>query len=370
MSKVALSQVNIIAVGVENYRYMRPLRGPRRDIERFLDLLIDSSPIGLYKQSQVKNLIDPDSTTLRENINDLVINRSAQGDVLIFYFSGHGVPIGHSDFGFCTIDTRFQDVAGSVLPLTVLRFRDLMDSLYIMNIIPVIIIDACYSGMVGNAISLPASDAIMSMQRDLTRPNATNYALLCSCSDRQVSIGDNNGGIFSQTIFNVFEEGFDTHDTSKSKIYFQDVFHQITLRTCSIFADSTPQLYLGETLPWIPIVKNSGYTPRREHFFPYMREIILTMWNSGEERELSRSEILETIGRGAYGNHRKLSCVGWGLIEDNPINHKRRLTDRGRQFARGEISIPDEVVFDSGANEYIASPDASLLSIEYVSKHK
>jgi hypothetical protein len=366
MSTIPTSHVNLLAVGVENYKFMRSLRGPQRDVERFVDLMIKSPITGLYNLSQIKTLIDPDSSTLRVNINDYVISRSAQGDVFIFYFSGHGTPIGQSDFGFCTSDARIHLATDVVLPLTVLRFRDLIDSLRVMNITPVIIIDACYSGIVGSAIDISTSTTIGNMQREITRQNASNYALLCSCSDRQVSIGNNNGGIFSQAIYNVLNEGLSTHRPEKSVVYLQDIFPQLINRVNSLATDSTPQLFLGETIPGIPFVKNVGYTPQSYRFQPYLAEIITSLWNEGNEREFSRDEILSNIGRGAYGNHRKLSFIGWSLLEDNPQSGKRRLTEKGRQFAQGKIKIPDEVIYDSIINDYIASPNATLIDIKSI----
>ena len=122
MSNISLSQVTLFAVGVENYQYMPTLRGPEQDVEKFIDVLIRSPRTGLYELSQLIKLINPDSNKLRNSLNEYVTNRSAPGDVIIFYFSGHGIPVGQNDFGFCTSDSRIHDVTGSILPLSVLRF--------------------------------------------------------------------------------------------------------------------------------------------------------------------------------------------------------------------------------------------------------
>lgn len=367
MSTIPISQASLIAIGIENYQFMRHLRGPRKDIERLINLMVESPLTGLYQLSQVFSLINPDLDTIRTTINEYVISRPAQGDVLIFYFSGHGMPIGHVDFGFCTSDTRIHDITDTVLPLTILRFRDLLDSLRIMSITPIIIIDACYSGMAGSALNTSSFDAINNMQREITAHNGTNYALLCSCSNRQFSIENRNGGVFTQTIINLLQEGYSTRDPEKSIVYLQDVFPELIRRVNSIVFDATPQLFLGETVPSVPFVRNTGYRPQRYRFYRYMGAIIISLWNNGSEREFSKAEILSNIGRGAYGNHSKLSFIGWALVEDNPQNGKRRLTERGRQFAQGKIRIPDEVIYDSNTLDYIASPDANLIDINFFS---
>lgn len=358
MSPISTSQITIMTIGVENYQFFRSLQGPQRDVERFVDLLANSPATSLYQSSQVISLFNPDSNALRITINDYIINRSTQGDVLIFYFSGHGVPIGHSDFGFCTTDARIHDVTGSILPFTVIKFRDLIDSLRVMSVTPIIIVDACYSGMVGRSLYLSSSDAIDNMRREVASQNATNYALFCSCSDRQVSIGNRNGGYFSQTLFDILSEGFPTKKSGESMILIRNVYDEATRRLGALATDFVPQLFLGDTVPAIPLVKNIGFTPMQERFSPYMGRIVLALWNDGKERELSGNELLSLVGPGAYGNHSKLSYSIWGLLEDNPINHKRRLTKNGRLFARGEIAIPNKITYDSSVGDYVVSPDA------------
>lgn len=358
MSNISLSQVTLIAVGVENYMYMRTLHGPKKDIEKFIDILVRSPSTGLYQSSQVVTVINPNTDELRTTINEYVVNRSAQSDILIFYFSGHGIPVGQNDFGFCTTDSRIHEITGGILPLTVLRFRDLIDTLRIMNITPIIIIDACFSGIAGNAMVISESDAIENMHREISRQNATNYALISSCSDRQFAIGNSNGGIFSQILFDILVEGFPTSEPEQAIVHLQDIFPSLIKRVNSIISDSTPQLFLGKTIPLIPLSKNSKYKPRSYKFTKYLHDIIASIWNNGDERELTKKEINLIVGSGAYGNHRKLSYKGWDLLEDNPQTKKRRLTERGRQFAQGNLLIPEEVFFDPITKEYIASPDS------------
>jgi hypothetical protein len=362
MNTTPISQVNIIAIGVENYQYMPKLRGPQKDILKLVEVIVQSPITGLYNLSQVKTIINPDSQTLRTHINDYIIGRSAEEDVLIIYFSGHGIPIGYSDFGLATIDARFHDVTGEILPLSVVRFSDLVYSLRIMNIIPVIIIDACYSGMIGSVMSIPAADAIKTVKEVVSMRNATNYALLCSCSDRQAAKDNINGGLFSQIFFDLLDKGL-RNQRNKNIICLQDIFGDLKRRNLSEVTDSTPQLFLGETIPSIPLVRNRWYKLRGYRFHKYLAELIIFLWNKGNEIELDIREIMSNIGPGAYGNHRKLSYSGWALLEDNPQNGKRRLTERGKLFAQGKLLIPDEIVFDSITDDYIPPENPHLISI-------
>lgn len=364
------SQISIIAVGIENYQFLPRLNGPRLDVERIIDVFVTSPTTSLYKSTQVLKIIDTDSSNLRKIIDDYVISRSAHGDVLIFYFSGHGIPIGHSDFGFCTSDTRIHDITDSVLPFTVIRFGDLLESLRVMNITPIIIIDACYSGMVGKALPITPAKAISNMQSEITQQNATNYAFFCSCSDRQVSMGNGKGGYFSHAIFDTLQEGFATRKSDESIIYIKDVYEEVSRRVGTLAVDSIPQLFLGETMPIVPIAKNNRYTPRQEKISPYLGKIIQELWNNGNELELSGNELGKLVGPGAYGNHSKLSLPGWELLENGMVKKTRRLTERGRQFARGEISIPFSLIYDPTTKNYLPSPDAIFITLDDLLRRK
>jgi hypothetical protein len=73
------------------------------------------------------------------------------------------------------------------------------------------------------------------------------------------------------------------------------------------------------------------------------RKLIELLWNSGVPRTLSLGDIDRLVGKGAYGNHSKLSYSAWDLVEDDGDNQHRRLTERGKQFAQGSLTIPKEV---------------------------
>lgn len=363
MGEISTTQISILAIGVEKYEHFSSLQGPLNDLENLVELLVNSPTTKLYERSQLTRLENPKAEDVRASINEYILNRSALGDILIFYFSGHGIPIGHSDFGFCTRDARMHGTTGGILPYTVISFQELLKSLRVMDVTPVVIIDACYSGMVAKSLQTPSSDTIDSMKQNLNNENATKYALLCSCSDNQISKGNNVGGYFSQALFDILKNGFPTKKKEEEFIFLQRVYSELDSRIGALGADSVPRLFLGETLPSIPIARNIGFSPKKERFSPYMGKIILTLWNYGEEVELSSNEILSVIGSGAYGNHSKLSLEPWGLVEDNPNTQKRRLTDKGRQFAKGEISIPRNILYDSELNQYVATPNTDFVDV-------
>jgi len=124
--------------------------------------------------------------------------------------------------------------------------------------------------------------------------------------------------------------------------------------------------YVGRDFPVLPIAKNSSFRPQSESFTPFMKRIIELLWQNGYPKEAQLSEFSEKIGQGAYANHSKLSLDPWALVEDAGSNRVRRLTTRGKQFARGRISIPKIIVCDPFTGEWIAASQAETIRIDDV----
>jgi hypothetical protein len=357
-----ISRVSVLAVGVEKYQHMRPLFGPSSDIGNIRRILVSSSTTALFNDNQFVELHNPTSNELRSQINNYILGRSALGDVLVFYFSGHGVSIGSTDFGFCTVDTIVHPGSDTVLPLTVVTFSDLLRTLSVMGVIPVVIIDACYSGAVGNTIVSP-NDAINNLHQGIQKSAASNYALLCSCAEFQSSLDSPQGGVFSQFLFDVIGGGVPSLNRGASTVSIKDVYRPIVDQIEQSFYDTSPRLYVGDTFSDFPIAKNVLFSPQSYSFVGHLKCVIDVLWNGGNERELSPREILDLCGQGAYGNHQKLSLDPWALVENSPGSKNRRLTERGRLFAQGQLEIPRTVEKDPNTEIWQASPNSAMVDI-------
>ena len=369
MDQNSVGRVTIIAIAVENYLHMNPLNGPIQDIENFQKLLVTDTKTALYQENQFIKLLNPTSSQIRELISSYTNTRTALGDILIFYFSGHGVAVGHKDFGFCTIDTRFHHDKPAVLPLTTFRFSELLEALSIEDVAPIIIIDACYSGKAVDAL-VPYSTALNSMHERIKATSASNYALLCSCSELQTSKNiPQKGGLFSLGILEIAQNGI---SELGSLIGIKEIYGPLKSFVEANAEDSSPRLHLGETLIDIPLIRNvnthQSMTPKNTEqsysFVGHLRSIILALWNSGNPRELRASEILELCGKGAYGNHSKLSLEPWQLVENRPESSKRRLTPKGLLFAQGKIKIPKTIKKDVANGKWISAPGTIQITID------
>jgi len=354
-----LSRVKILAVGVSRYEdpYFKYLNGPNRDIARLRELLVENSSTALFQSQQFADICDPDSNELRQFLSDYIMGRSAENDILLFYFSGHGVPIGRGDFGFCTRDTRIHPLSNVPLPLSVVKFSELLSSISLANIIPIIVIDACYSGMAGRALPMSPVDAIASIRDQLHTVVASSYALLCSCADNQTTIDTPDGGLFSFYLHQVASEGLPSSERNEPRLALRDIFSRLQERVLRYTGDVVPRLYLGPTLPEFPFVMNVQFSLHRYTLSTSYIRILEALWNRGDERDLSPEEIRSSCGNGAYGNHNKLSFAPWDLVETIPNSKRRRLTERGKQFIQNVLAIPRTVVQDPRTDQVVAAED-------------
>jgi hypothetical protein len=358
-----ISRITILAVGVEKYDHMKRLWGPRKDVEQLRALLTENTQTALVDSVRFRELYDPTVSDLAKAINEYTMERSANGDILIFYFSGHGVPIGRDDFGFCTTDTFIHPVEQAAFPLTVVKYSELIQTIYIAGVVPVIIIDACYSGVAGRSLVIPSIEAIAGMQQQLHSRAASKYALLCSCSDDEEALDTPEGGVFSRCLMEVAAKGIKSSDVKKEHLTLHDIFPMLEESVQSCIVNSTPRLFLGATLPEIPLVMNTQYSPPSYALTGHLLSVIEALWNHGQPRDLTPSLILDMCGNGAYGNHSKLSLEPWDLVETVSRPRRRRLTSRGRAFADNQLKVPKAIIKDAKSGKWIPAENAQWVDI-------
>jgi hypothetical protein len=333
-------RLRILAVCVSEYddAAIGALRGPKTDAIT-IEWLFTSPDMGLYTPAQVEILKNPSSTEVRRWLLDYCSARSASGDVLVFYFSGHGAIIGAGEFAFCLKDARLQPNGEGVMPLSVLSFGDVVETLAAVNVNPVFIVDACYSGAAAADKVRPASEVMSLMHDDVHRKVGSSYAMLCACSDRETALDEIDGGIFTQTLADVLERGL-PDQRRKATLQLHEVFPALRIACEQHHAGpASPRLYLGPGLPEFVLCKNAAHEELSYAFTGYLATLVRTLWNSGNPRSLMTAEIRQ-LSAGAYGNHRKLSFAPWDLVTDGSGPRERRLTDRGMMFAKGELKIP------------------------------
>jgi hypothetical protein len=351
-------RVTIIAVGVWQYRhtqYLKRLTGPELDLKNIKSILVDDPKLAVFERRQYCELPNPTSEQLRQTINQYVLDRGADNDILLFY----------TDFAFCTIDTIFSDEENTILPMTAVSFTEILRTLWIKKVTPVFIIDACFSGMAGGALITMIGQLVGELQEEVQRKYASSYALFCSApNDEQIL--DNlkgNGGIFSQSLVELAQEGIESRDKKSPTITLTKLFPYLHRRTEIKTFGSAPILLLGPTLPHISIFKNIFFRPLEYCLQPHLVAVLRALWNDGNPRELSPGDIADITGiKGAYGNHRKLSFQPWDLVETVGTT-RRRLNERGIEFMKGNLLVPRNIVSDERRIVYTKKNDTDMIGI-------
>ena len=102
-----ISRTHVFAVSVSDYDHLPYLGGPAQDLELVKNIFAENSSASIY-QARFVSLLNPTVDVFRETILNFSLGRSARGDILILYFSGHGAVLGNNSFGFCLRDTAIK----------------------------------------------------------------------------------------------------------------------------------------------------------------------------------------------------------------------------------------------------------------------
>ena len=346
------AKTEVLLVGIEKYQYLKRLDGPSADIG-FLEEALTASRISLFDKKRVKAHPDLTCEDFRNLIIDYAVGRSAKGDVLILYFSGHGCVISGNEFGYCFTDTRLNNDHQYPLPLSVVPFSEVIRTLELYDVYPVIIIDACYSGMAVNVA-----------QTELSLKASTPHAVISSSSYTSTSISEPEGGPFTTTLLEVLMTGLSEGEESLWPFITVGQLKEPLRSELSSRGLPLYQMTISNGLPPIPIARNVKFLPRTERFTPQYKGIILLLWNDGNPKPMNPNDFRERLGTGATNNHSKLSLSPWDLLVDDNSNDLRILTTRGREFAAGKLKIPKSILMNPETDEWEPAPDSALLRIE------
>jgi len=362
--RVNINHTSVIAVAVSEYATLRKLVGTRHDLKMIGEVFRNNNQVSLY-QTRYVSLSNPTVNQFRKAILEYAMSRSARGDILVFYFSGHGTIMGTNEFAFCLKDTSFGVDESKILSLSTVNFREVVQTLSAVDVFPVFIIDACFSGVTAPQGTV----SVTGQMHDFLRTYfAGSYALLASTSLDTQSFETAFGGFFTRALHSIALNGLE-NETGRHMPFLTPETLSSPLQE-QLAKDGHPlsRCYIGPDMPAVAIAKNSKFRPDTERFVPYMRRIVEYAWNNGKPLHVTNDELLEHVGRGAYANHSKLSLKPWGLLEDGRDNSIRVLTERGLLFAKGELKIPELIIRDAVTWEWIPAPDSKMITIQELKK--
>ena len=356
-TRANIARTSVIAVAVSDYQYLHSLPGAGQDITLAEGIFSTDPRVSLFA-SRVQSLRNPTAAEFRNTILDYTLSRSARGDILILYFSGHGAVLGANAFAFCLRDTAVNMEADRVLPLSVVGFREVVQTLSAADVFPVFVVDACFSGLTAPQGSSFVSAA---MQDDLHTCLAGSYALLASSGLEAEAFETVFGGVFTQSLHRVVLAGLsDEVGRHMPFLTLSDVSSPLQHR---LALDGYPlsRCYVGPDLPRVAVARNVEFRPDAERLVPYMIAIVACLWNDGQPREVTIQELITCVGIGAYANHSKLSLPPWGLLEDGVNNSTRRLTPRGLLLAQDQLLLPRDILRDPTSWEWVPAPGTDMV---------
>jgi hypothetical protein len=264
--------------------------------------------------------------------------------------------------GLCTIDTQIHPTFEIPIPLNLIRFRDIVESLAAVHVDPVIIIDACFSAQAGQMIQIVYSE----LKRIIQADTGSTYALLCSSAKNEGTPDQPSGGPFSEILINVTRKGLGDNHKRKAELSLNDIFPSLK-KEVERSIDTGVELFIGETLPNFGFVRNGLFKPRTESLGSH-KETLRILWNKGSPKVFSIDE-LQQFGSTIHTTYSKLSYQPvWGLIEKiggNKRSKECKLTERGCAFMKGEIDLPYTIQKCSNNEEYwTQAPNAKLVKFK------
>lgn len=334
------SLVTFMYVGCDAYEQLPALHNVREDLSRFEEIFRHSE-FSLYQDNKVIEVYDQTSFDFRKAIQNYIFSRSADQDILFLFFSGHGTAIGRDDFGFCMQDAAIHPEDHVILPTSVVKLSEIIETLKIKNVSLVLFVDSCYSGQISKSLEVLFTDISSEMSKNLVASSGNLFGLVSSCTDAEQVY---DIGIISKALEDICDQGTDENSPYIQLGYLSETLTQrIDLHSKG---DSKSRVFIPSGRIFnLPIARNVQYfepiEPINTYSFtkPYLH-LLVTMWNNGSPLSLKANQILEkTNSQSAYANHNKLSLSPWMLLADDK-NGKRVLTQKGIDFINGGVAIP------------------------------
>jgi formylglycine-generating enzyme required for sulfatase activity len=228
----------IIANGDFNDPKLDQLRTPTRDAEALAAVLGDPA-IGAF---DVKLLVDQPEGLVRRTVARFYTRRTRR-DLLLLYYSGHGIRDAHGDLYLATQDTEMDIPSGSSLSASFVRERIRKSS----SRRKVVVLDCCHSGAFGDAKaalgdSAGTKDAFAGSgygQVILTASDALEYAW-----QGDAWLGEGHPSVFTHFLVEGLRTGAADLVEPKGQISLDELYRYAYDQMLRSGAKQTPQRFL------------------------------------------------------------------------------------------------------------------------------
>ncbi|NCS21806.1 MAG: ABC transporter substrate-binding protein [Microcystis aeruginosa G11-06] len=228
-----------LLIGVSEYSEgLRPISSAILDVEAMRRVL-EHPDMGAFDQHQVKVLPNPDKGSMEKAVEDLFANRQ-RDDLVLLYFSGHGLKDQKARFFLSTRDTG-RDQNGDFRRATALAASKLQE--YITDSRSqrqIIILDCCFSGALVQGMPIKGE---LNIQEEL---GGKGRAILTSSSPIEYSFESDNNDLSIYTKYLV--EGIETGAADKDGdqlISVNELHEYASERVKEAAPAMTPKFYLS-----------------------------------------------------------------------------------------------------------------------------
>ncbi|MEU7869417.1 caspase family protein [Dactylosporangium sp. NPDC049140] len=187
-----------VLIGISTYESLPPLPGVARQVEELRAVLTDPA-LGGFTATEA---IDPPVEELRSAVEGTF--RAAElGDVLLFYFAGHGLVSASSELYLAAADSTADDLERTAFPAR--RLGDLLDASRAS--ISVIVLDCCYAGRAFESIHMLTAAAGGGSPPPLDAYR--QRAVITSATDMEPAHRGATGSLFTSALIGALKGGAD-----------------------------------------------------------------------------------------------------------------------------------------------------------------
>ncbi|CAN1209823.1 Serine/threonine kinase [Tumidithrix helvetica PCC 7403] len=224
-----------LLVGNSNYTAgLNPLPSAVRDVEALREVLVNPE-VGGFAESDVTVLKDVEKGEIETAIHNLFANRKTD-DLLLFYFSGHGVTDSRSDFYFTVLSTSKDALPPTAMPSDYVH-KAMNQS---RSKRQVIILDCCHSGAFPKGMPMKNIDTV----NVLPKLGGEGRAILTASSSTQYAFEQEGFDLSLYTHFLV--EGLKTGAAAKNDnedISVEDLYEYVRDKVKSTNDNMSPEFY-------------------------------------------------------------------------------------------------------------------------------
>ena len=312
---MAETMADRFALIIASYEYQDPdlrrLIAPAQDAEALGSVLRDPA-IGGFK---VHTLLNQPSYKVNQFIESLFTDRK-RDDLLLLYFSGHGIKDEDGQLYFATADTRRKLLRSTAVPAGLVN--DVMRRSRSRQ--QVLLLDCCYSGAFARGMVAKADREIGTKERFqgrgrvvLTASDAMQYAFEGDSIE-----GEGARSIFTRTLVEGIETG-EADLNGDGEVSLDELYDYVYDRVAEETPDQQPGKWAFDVQGEIVIARNPNPVVKAVELPPELRQAIdnpLSRVREGAARELDRL---------LHGTHPGLAQAAHAALERLTVDDSRRV---------------------------------------------